>query len=139
MAAAPANNSVHNTVASVSVTAQHDATTWTKADSVVMTYTDTCDAYIHASGTVTLQPEQTLYVSFAKDAGSLTTAQTYSPPEGARDPLTLVFGNLYVDSLLSQTDRVDTIFLYLAVKGTGTGESVAVSSVYMTGTIIDRN
>lgn len=137
-AAAPTNNSSHATESSKSITAQHDATTWTKVDSLVIAETDSCYIHYHVTGTVTLQPEQKLYVGFKENAGSVVNQKTYEVPEGSNDAMTLTFGNYFLDSLTTATDKTDTVFVMMAVKGTGDGESITVTNVYLTGTIIDE-
>lgn len=138
-AAAPTNNSAHQSDASQAVSTQHTATAWTTiADSMIVTKTDTCNTYYMLQGSVILNEGQTLFLGFRDgDAGLYSDTVAYGYPEGAMGPITIKFGHIYFDSLRSQTDAADTIVAVASVRGTGMGESVTLTNCYLTGTVID--
>ena len=136
----PDNNSTYNQTATISVTADHSVATWTEIDSSIVLETDSCDVYWLAQGTAVLQPGQRLYIGFRDSpTGTRTNIKSFQVPHGSKGPMTIYWGNFYQDSLLSQTDKTDSIFLDAAVMGTGVNEKVVTTVINYTGTVINRD
>ena len=136
MAAAPANNSQTQTTATATVDSQWTST-WFLLDSMIVVKTDSCDTYYHATATVTIKPGQRLYYGL-KDgtAGGLDTFILRLRAD-ADSTETVEIGVDYVDSLRSQSDANDSIQFVAAVGGSSKSERVTVTSIRLTGTVID--
>ena len=51
--------------------------------------------------------------------------------------MTISFGNFYIDSLISQTDKTDSIFVDCAVLGTGPTEAATIVTWNYSGNVVD--
>ncbi|MCK4783467.1 MAG: hypothetical protein KAV87_06930 [Desulfobacteraceae bacterium] len=150
MAAAPANNSALTALVTDTVTTQHTAT-WQIIDSLVVVKSDTCDYVYTATGTVTLVKGKKLFIglrigsdSDQTDSQGVNISYTalqnvYELPVGSRRPKTYNYVITKVDSLLSQTDITDTVYVYAAVKGSTTQEQLVLTDNRLTATIIDKD
>lgn len=143
-AADPTNNSITSTESSTAIDSQHTGV-WQKVDSVVVIKDDSCDTYYHVGGTITLQPGQKFYLGFMKGIASAIEAsmknkKTYQLPVSARQSMSLTVGNYYIDSLRSQDDANDTIYVYCAVQGSNTNQDrVTITNLRLTGTVINMD
>lgn len=137
MAAAPANNSANSYTAAVTVDSAADVT-WQKLDSVIVLKTDTCNVHYQYSAVVTLWPGQAIYIGLFKGATAKAT-DTVLYPNNFEGPFQFTVGGYYKDSLRTQTDATDTIFIRGAVGGRTEYENVACSSLYISGAVIDVN
>ena len=136
----PANNSAINTaIAAMTVDSQHTATNWEVIDSMIIAKTDTCYTYYSFVGSVTLDPGQKLYIGFAGNGTTVTipadtTIYEWSAKETASKSFNV--GIMYLDSLISQTDKSDTVVVWGAIKGSTNQEKVTVSG-QLVGVVVD--
>ena len=145
-AADPTNTSVTSTEASNAIDSQHTGT-WQLIDSNIVLKDDSCDTYYHVEGTITLHPGQKFYLAFVdglSHASALTAdmlnIKTYQLPVSARQSMSLTIGNVYLDSLRSQTDVTDSIYVYCAVLGSNSNvDRVTITSMRLTGTVINMD
>ena len=145
-AATPDNNSIIKAATTATVSADHSATTWTAVDSLIVIKTDTCYTLYTLTGTATMDPWDVLYIGI-HDGGAVTTAVPSTdtlvvyPPNrpGTIGPQTVEFGFTYLDSLISQTDANDSIYVTAAVRGNTTVEQVALSSVILSAAVVDKD
>lgn len=136
----PANNSVSKTTATITIDSQHTAALWELVDSTIVAKTDSADTYYHISGTAAMDAGDRLFIGIA--TGSTTqpvdTFEISIPKElNIGKAVTVYFGFVYVDSLRSQTDADDSIFVRAAVGGSSNPEKVTLTTVRLTGTVIN--
>ncbi len=138
MAADPDNNSQTQTTATLTVDSQWTAT-WIVADSMIVIKTDSCDTYYHASATVTIKPGQRLYYGMKDGAAGVVDTFILRLRADADSTETVEIGADYVDSLRSQTDANDSIQFVVAVSGSSKAERVTVTSIRLTGTVVNMD
>ena len=143
MAAAPTNNSVMNTVSTATaVDSQHNSAAWNYVDSMIVIKTDTCYTDYIVCGYATVSPGDKLYIGLidgGSDVGASptdTSIFTYSARN--RGNGSLYFYAHYRDSLESQTDANDTIYVVAAVKGGSKWEEVTIDSLWFGGFVTDQ-
>ena len=148
MGAAPVNNSTVNALISVdTIDCQHTAPTWEFIDSMIVRLTDTADVIYTFTASVTLRPGQKLYLGFVDATGNAYTAT--SPPNvdtityewSAREHYSKSFnvGITFYDSLMSQDDRYDTIYVVGAVQGSTDWERVLLTNARLNCMVADKN
>jgi len=128
----------------VTIDIQHSAAAWKPVCATGMDYsmTDSCMVVATVTGYVILDPGECLYIGFREiytnDSVCVDTFE-FCAPDNVEGAIKWPFAIQWVDSLLSQTDDIDTVFVNAACKGTGQGESVILKNVYGSVVIIDRN
>ena len=136
MAAAPANNSQTQTTATATVDSQWTST-WFLLDSMIVIKSDTCDTYYHATATVLIKPGQRLYYGLKDGTAGVLDTFILQLRADADSAETVEIGVDYVDSLRSQVDANDSIQFVAAVSGNSEVERVLVTSIRLTGTVIN--
>lgn len=143
MAAAPDANTHGQSAITDTVDVDWSTTTWEFIDSIVMPKTDTCFVFYTAVGTAVIDPGNTLYLGWNLNGQSPTgipdDTSIFSCPLSSRQSLTVDFGITFKDSLISQTDRTDTLFFVGAVSGSAGAQRVIISSVVVTGILTDTS
>lgn len=148
MGAAPANNSAVNAAATDTVGAQHTATAWKHIDSIVVQLTDTCDVIYTYSGSAVLDPGQKLWIGFVDATGATANTSTLAPTVDTaiyewsqEEPFSKTFkiGITFYDSLYTQTDRYDTIYVTAAVKSAENVDEVIITNGRLSCMVADKN
>ncbi len=134
--AAPTNNSQTQTTATATVDSQWTST-WFELDSMIVIKDDSCDTYYHATATVLIKPGQRLYYGIQDGAAGVLDTFILRLRADADSAETVEIGVDYVDSLRSQTDANDSIQFVAAVSGSSNAERVLVTSIRLTGTVIN--
>ncbi len=139
MAAAPTLETSETTNKATVVCSSQYTGTWQLIDSVVLAIDDTAKVLASVRGTVVLNPGNILYVGLANgyNGGATTPTDTFTYEWSANEPYSKTFniGAFIMDS--SSTAITDTIFAYLAVKGSANVERVTVSNFTLSGMLID--
>lgn len=143
MAAAPTNNGVINTTIASTVVDSQMTSSWMFVDSLIVQQTDSCYSVYSVSGTASMAPGNILYVGFLIGGGdpyaAPTDTFTLEWPAQRNTTKSLKFGFQIVDSLLSQTDDFDTVYVTAAAKGLTAQEAVTVTNFRIAGSVIDLN
>jgi len=142
VAGPPANNSEFRQVAdTMTIDSQHSVN-WEYVDSMVIAKTDTCYTVYTVSGTAILDPGDVLYIGIKDGEGDYDAAaddtlvvRAHRWPPGGKSYVPFSF--IYLDSLISQTDASDTIYVTGAVKGSATWETVMIDNLHFTCEVID--
>lgn len=138
MAAAPVNTSQTQTTATLVVDSQW-TTTWIVADSMILNKTDTADTYYHAGASVLIKPGQKLYYGLKDGTAAVVDTHILQLSQDADSAETVEIGCIYIDSLENQADEADSIQFVVAVGGSSKTERVTLTSIRLTGTIVDRD
>ena len=138
LGAAPVNTSQSQTTASLTVDSQW-TTTWVVADSMILNKTDTSYTFYHATATVVIKPGQKLYYGLKDGASAVVDTFILQLAGDADSAMTVQIGVAYIDSLDNQADEADSIQFVMAVSGTSKQERVTVTSIRLTGTIINKD
>lgn len=138
MGPAPAPNGQSQTTATFTVDSQWTAT-WQMAESMIVIKTDSCDTYYHASATVVLSPGQRLYYGMKDGAAAVVDTHSIELPAYVQQNYTFQIGASYVDSLRSQTDANDSIQFVVAVKGSAPPDQVIITSIRISGTVVNMD
>lgn len=126
------------------VNIQHTASTWKPVSTTPMIYTmtDTCFAVATVSGYAVLDPGDKLYIGIRNAAGGndsvVVDTFQFNADENQHGQVLLPFTIMYIDSMDSQTDDTDTLFVNAACGGSSVSEYVQLKNVYGSVVIIDR-
>lgn len=142
VAGPPANNSEFRQVAdTMTIDSQHSVN-WEYIDSMVIAKTDTCYTVYTVSGVAILDPGDVLYIGIKDGEGDYDAAaddtlivRAHRWPPGGKSYVPFSF--IYLDSLISQTDASDTIYVTAAVKGSAAWETVMIDNLHFTCEVID--
>lgn len=146
--AAPVNNSTVNTLISAdTIDCQHTASEWEYIDSMIVQLTDTADVIYTFTATATLRPGQKLYLGFVDATGNAYTLTsppnvdtvTYELSDKEHYSQSFNIGITFYDSLMSQTDRYDTIYVVGSVRGSTTWDEVILTNCRLSCMVADKN
>ena len=141
-AAAPdAHNEVHKLADQV-IDSQYTAS-WEYIDSVIVIKTDTCYTLYTISGVAVLGPGDKLYVGLSDGGGDYTKAAAdtiiVAGDISQRGTIRIPFSLTYQDSLVSQSDLNDTIYVTAAVGGSAASEKVTIENMFFEAKVIDAD
>lgn len=137
----PTNNGLINTVIASTVVDSQVTSSWEFIDSLILVQTDTCMSVYSVQGTAAMDPGNILYIGFLICGGDPYAAPTdtfsLEWPASCRTSKSIDFSFQILDSLRSQTDDADTLYVTAAVKGTSKYEAVTVTNFRIAGSVIN--
>ena len=141
--AAPELNGIQKATAdTMTIDSQFSVTAWELIDSTLLIKTDTCFTVYSISGYAELSQGNQLFIGFVDGGdGSAAATDTFKVKLGDRGPTRgkafVPFHFVYLDSLISQTDANDTIYVTGAVGGGSVWEKVMLHHVRFTAEVIN--
>lgn len=144
-AAAPQQNGYFKTVANKTVNdSQHTALAWEMIDSLAYTLTDTARIYISIRGVAELDPGEELFICVTRDSVGNQTDPAASDDTlwvkagwNVKGKSLIPFEYGYIDSVVSQTDKVDTCWFIGATKASN--QSITLRNVRIIGIVGDKS
>ena len=144
MAAAPANNSAYDGGIEGTTGATVDSQwtgDWELLDSLILIATDTCNMLTIATGTAAMDPGDKLYVGILSGGGDFEAAPSDTLilewPACMTYSTSLTFHISYTNTLRSQTDANDTVYVTAAVQGSTHAEEVTITGFSMSAVVAD--
>lgn len=150
MAAAPAFNGFVYKVDTMTVDSSlPDAQGAELIDSVIVVKTDTCYTLYTLSGRAQMDPWDKLYITFVDGGGAdsstsitagVDTVLVQPQNPGRFDKKEWVtFSACYLDSLISQTDANDTVYVRVHCGGTSQFDKVWLEDVFLKAEVLDKS
>ena len=142
-AAAPAVVSQFKATAdTMTIDSQFSVTAWEIIDSVLLTKDDTCLTKYTITGYAELSQGNQLFIGFLDGGdGSAAATDTFKvrgAGERHRGTAFVPFHFVYFDSLISQTDAADTIYVTGAVGGGSQWDKVMLHHIRFTAEVFDH-
>lgn len=140
-AAAPTNVGVYNAIKTTQTIDTDHTGTWEVVDSMIVQQDDSCYSPYTIIGTAALDPGDVLYIGFKRGkpaTGAATDTFTISLPREAQASVSQKFGFTLFDTLNSQTDSYDTVYITAAVKGNTNAEQVIITNVRCFAPVINK-
>lgn len=107
----------------------------------IYTETDTCYAVTTVSGIATMDPGDKLYIGariIKTNDSVVVDTFIFSTPPGITGSWRQPFVFQYLDTLDSQTDDIDSLFINAACGGSTGAERIFLENVYINTAILDR-
>jgi len=128
----------------LTINVSHSASKWKAVNTtpMVYSYTDTGFAVVTVSGVALLNPGGKLYIGIREVCTNDSIVEDtfiFQADETQGGLVRMPFTIMYVDSLLSQTDDIDSVFVNAACGGSVAWDYVKLENVYGSVVIIDKD
>ncbi len=142
MAGAPANNGVAPALVASQVIDSEATGTWESVATLVVTQTDSCISAYTVQFTAALDPGDVLYVGFhimGGVAAAATTVDTIAWPQEAKLGTSITRSCTLMDTSLTATDDLDSVFITAAIQGSTPSEYVTLTNIQASASVIPKN